>query len=101
MDLRRFRGLPRAVVLGREVPVARGPRARLFGLALLPRRRAGPGLLIPHCRAVHTIGMRFPLDLVFLDREGTPVRVQRGVGSCRVFACKRASSVLELPALGV
>jgi uncharacterized protein len=101
MEPRRFRGLPRSRVLGREVRVARGLPARLLGLALLSRRRAGPGLLIPRCRAVHTIGMRFPLDLVFLDARHRPVRVLPGVGPWRLAACPQAWAVLELPALGV
>jgi uncharacterized protein len=98
MEPRRFRNMSRTLVLGREVPVARGLRARLLGLALLRRRRSGPGLLIPRCRAVHTIGMRFPLDLVFLDAWHRPLRVLPGVPPCRLVACLQASAVLELPA---
>src|SRR5262245_52399763 len=55
----RFRGLERTELLGLEVPVATSRRSRLLGLALLRRERAGPGLLIPRCRSVHTFGMRF------------------------------------------
>ncbi|HEU5142925.1 MAG TPA: hypothetical protein VFU04_07195, partial [Solirubrobacterales bacterium] len=65
--------LPRATVLGFDVRLARGPRARLLGLAFLERSSAGAGLLIPRCAAVHTHGMRFRLDLVFLDAAGQPL----------------------------
>jgi uncharacterized protein len=93
----RLRDLPIASVLGREVPVASGLRARLLGLAGLPLERAGAGLLIPRCRSVHTFGMRFPLDLVFLDVAGRELSSRRAVGPCR-FACdRRAVAVLELP----
>jgi len=37
------------------------------------------GLWIPRCRAVHTLGMRVPLDVVFLDRDGRVVRIEAGV----------------------
>jgi uncharacterized membrane protein (UPF0127 family) len=94
---RRLRRLPRAVSLGRTVPVATGWRARLLGLALLRRQAAGPGLLIPRCRCVHTFGMRFALDLVFLDYRGRPLRVVRQVRPGRVVACRAAAAVLELP----
>jgi uncharacterized protein len=97
MAPRRLRRLARTEVLGREVLVARGFRARLLGLALLRRERAGPGLLIPRCRCVHTFGMRFPLDLVFLDREGRPLREIRAVRPFRVVACPGAAAVVELP----
>ena len=97
MAPRRLRRLARTEVLGREALVARGFRARLLGLALLPRKRAGPGLLIPRCRCVHTFGMRFRLDLVFLDREGRLLREIRAVRPFRIAACPGAAAVLELP----
>ena len=66
---------------------------RLVGLA---GRRSGHALLIPRCRSVHTFGMRFALDLVWL-RDGRPVRVDLGVKPWRVRSCREADSVLELP----
>ncbi|HEX8690078.1 MAG TPA: DUF192 domain-containing protein [Solirubrobacterales bacterium] len=83
---------------GRRVRIAAGARARLFGLAFLDRGRAGAGLLIPRCRSVHTFAMRFALDIVFLDAEGRPLTVRRGVPPCRVVFDRRAAAVLELPA---
>jgi uncharacterized protein YjbJ (UPF0337 family) len=95
---RRLRRLPRTVVLGRNVPVARGLRARLLGLALLKRECAGPGLLISGCASVHTWGMRFKLDVLFLDADGQALRTVAGLGRCRVARCPAAVAVLELPA---
>lgn len=94
----RFARLQRRRLLGRQVPVARGPLARLLGLSWLPRERAGPGLLIPRCRSVHTIGMRFPVDLYFLDRAGRVVALRRAVGPRRLAWHRHAAAVLELPA---
>lgn len=48
-----------------ELVVAEGFAARLLGLAWLGPAGA-PALLIPRCRSVHTFGMRFAIDLVFL-----------------------------------
>ena len=80
------------------VRVAHTRLERLRGLAW--RRRPTPyGLLIERCRSVHTFGMAFRLDLVWLDGEGRTVRVDRGVGPCRVKACRRARAVLELPSV--
>lgn len=95
--VRRFAGLERRRVLGVIVPVAGTLRARLLGLALLRRDRAGPGLLIPGCSSVHTLGMRFDLDLVFLDGAGKVVELRRSVRPGRVARCRGADSVLELP----
>jgi uncharacterized protein len=94
---RRLRSCSSRRVLGRRVPVAATPLSRLLGLAFLDRPCAGEGLLLTRCRAVHTFGMRFALDLVFLDRQGLPVRVEHGVGRGRLLGCRRARSVLELP----
>ncbi len=69
----------------------------MLGLALLSREQAGAGLLIPGCRSVHTIGMRFPLDLLFLDGEGLVIEFYRDVPPGRIFRCRRAEAVLELP----
>ena len=77
--------------------MAVGFRARLFGLSHLDRDKAGGGLLISPCSSVHTFGMRFALDLHFLDEAGVVVMTRRGVPPRRLVACRRASAVLEIP----
>jgi uncharacterized protein len=94
---RRFRGLERAELLGFEVPVATTGLSRLLGLAFLSSERAGAGLLIRGCRSVHTFGMRFDLDVLFLDSEGRVLEVRRSVRAGRILRCPAADSVLELP----
>jgi uncharacterized membrane protein (UPF0127 family) len=94
---RRFDGLLRDEILGFRVPVASTRRSRLLGLAFLDRKCAGEGLLIPRCRRVHTFGMRFPLDLIFLDAQGKVAEIRRQVPPRRLVRCPRATSVLELP----
>jgi uncharacterized membrane protein (UPF0127 family) len=79
------------------IPVAKDFRTRLRGLAFRECDRAGPGLLIPRCASVHTFGMRFALDLYFLDRDGRVLSVQRRVPPNRVLWCRGARKVLEIP----
>ena len=74
---------------------ARSFGSRLRGLAL--RDEAGWALLIRRCRCVHTFGMRFALDLVWLDAEGRVMRVDRGVRPRRVVRCRKAAAVVEVP----
>lgn len=82
------------------IPVAKGFRTRLRGLAFRDRELAGPGLLLPRCASVHTFGMRFALDLYFLDREGRPLAVHRRVPPRRFAWHRGACAVLEVPAGG-
>lgn len=58
--------------------------------------RARP-LLLPGCRSVHTLGMRFPIDILFLDHRGEVIRSERGVGAGRLLYERRATAVLEVP----
>jgi uncharacterized membrane protein (UPF0127 family) len=97
---RRFRGLRHITLHGRTVPVAGSRTARALGLALLEPERAGAGLLIPRCRSVHTFGMRFALDVAFLDCDGSVLRQALGVPPRRVLAEREASAVLESPSGG-
>ncbi|HEX3263571.1 MAG TPA: DUF192 domain-containing protein [Solirubrobacterales bacterium] len=94
----RFRGLPVREVCGLRIPMAATPGSRLLGLAHLDRDAAGPGLFIPRCRCVHTFGMRFALDLVFLGDASQPVSVRHHVPPRRIAVERRARAVLELPA---
>jgi len=94
----RLQPLPRRRLLGREVAVATGARSRLLGLAGLNREEAGAGLLIPRCASVHTVGMRFELDLVFLGGEGRVLAIRAAVAPGRLAWHRGAAAVLELPA---
>lgn len=93
----RFLELPRRELLGVDVPVATTRRTRLLGLAMLDREAAGAGLLIPDCRYVHTFGMRFDLDLLFLDERGKVLDLRRSVRPWRLARCPGAKAVLEIP----
>ena len=77
--------------------VARGPLSRLLGLALLHRPATPIALLLPRTRSIHTVGMRFALDLHWLDADERVVRVDRGVRPWRVRTCRAARAVVETP----
>jgi uncharacterized protein len=81
-----------------RIVVASGVRARLTGLAFRREMDACEALLIPRCRSVHTFGMRFTIDVVFLDDEGNALEVRHHVKPGRVVGCRRARAVVETPA---
>ena len=74
--MRRFRSGPSATVSGRggslAVWVASSSRARLLGLAGLGAIPGGTGLLIPRCAWIHTWGMRFAIDVAFVEWPPAP-----------------------------
>jgi uncharacterized protein len=80
---------------GLHVHVARRPAERRRGLARLDDLHPRHALRLEPCRAVHTFGMRFALDLIWLARDGGVVRVDRAVPARRHRLCLRARSVVE------
>ena len=80
---------------GLRVAEATTRAARMKGLARLDEMPPEYSLHIPKCRSVHTFTMRFPLDLVWLGKDGRPVRVDRDVPPRRLRTCLAARSVVE------
>jgi len=95
----RFDGLERRPLPGGlTLIVASTWRSRSRGLGKLDALPPEHGLLITPCRSIHTIPMRFALDLVWLDGAGRVVRLDENVGRRRAKACLRARSVVEVAA---
>jgi hypothetical protein len=86
----------RAVALEVDLATTRAERRR--GLLGRDSLRAEEGLLLTPCLAVHTAGMRFAIDVVFIDRDGHVVRVVSDVRPWRISVSLRAHAVIELAA---
>jgi len=78
--------------------VADDSRSRRTGLLKHERLEPGEGLWIAPCEAVHTFGMKFPIDVLFLDRKKRVRKIRAAMPPWRIAACFFARSVLELPA---
>ena len=90
----------RQAYLATALAVADTHWTRLRGLLGLSASdfRNGYGLWIVPCRGVHTLGMGFPIDVVYLDRAMTVVHIQRDLQPWRFSPIRmQAASVLELP----
>jgi uncharacterized membrane protein (UPF0127 family) len=94
----RIRNLTRDRWLASEVEVADTSKKRRTGLLKRESLPQGEGLWITPCEAIHTIGMKFPIDVLFLSRTRKVVKIKERMPPGRIAVCLRAHSVLELPA---
>ena len=92
------RNRTRNTVLGTSVDLADTSATRRTGLLKHTSLAKGEGLLIVPCESVHTFFMKFPIDLVYIDRRHKVRKVRSAVPPWRLSACLPAHSVLELPA---
>lgn len=79
-----------------HVAVARGFMQRARGLLFRAPLAGDEALLIPRCASVHTFGMRYPIDVVFLDTLGRVLKVVPSLGPWRLAMQLGAVAVLEL-----
>jgi uncharacterized membrane protein (UPF0127 family) len=88
--------LTRQTILADRVELADRAATRNKGLLGRSGLEPGEGLWITPCEAVHTFGMRFPIDLVYVDRAKRVRKVRSSVRPWRMSACLSAHSVVEL-----
>lgn len=89
----------RDVTLATDVRRAVSPWARMVGLLGRASLDQGEGLMITPCRAVHSWFMRFPIDVLFLDRDGLVVHLAADLRPYRwSWGGGSAQTAVELPA---
>jgi uncharacterized membrane protein (UPF0127 family) len=87
----------RGTLVGRSIRVAETGLSRIVGLLGERELLPGDGLLIVPSQGVHTVGMLFPIDVVFLDGQWNVIGIKRDMGPfqlSRIFW--KAAAVLEL-----
>jgi uncharacterized protein len=72
--------------------------SRMRGLLGKRGLDSGEGLLIRPAPSIHTFFMRFPIDVVFLSRQGEVLKVAERVPPWRARSCRHSYAVLELAA---
>ena len=91
------RNQTRDTVLATAADVADTSAKRRTGLLKHTGLEPGEGLWISPCEAVHTIGMKFPIDVLFLDRKRKVLKIKHAMPRGRMAVSLFAHSVLELP----
>jgi uncharacterized membrane protein (UPF0127 family) len=90
----------RQVLLAGRLRTAATYWSRLVGLLLTGREdfQQGDGLWIVPSHGVHTLGMKFPIDVIYLDASKRVIHIEKGLRPWRIAPVRRAAvSVLELP----
>ena len=87
----------RGTVLAELADVADTSSKRRTGLLKHTGLKPGEGLWIVPCESVHSFGMKFSIDVVYLDRKKKVRKIRKEMVPCRISACLTAHSVLELP----
>ena len=88
----------RGIVLARSIETAFDSRARRAGLLGRDTFASGAVLAIAPSSAVHTFGMRFAIDVLFIDRCGRVIKRALGLKPGRIAATLTAFAVLEFAA---
>ena len=88
----------RSRVLADRADIADTSSKRRRGLLKHTSLESGEGLWIAPCEGVHTFGMKFPIDVVFLNRNKQVMKIRPNMVRGRIAFSLRAHSVLELPA---
>lgn len=94
----RVENLTQKIVLAESVAVAGDSRSRRKGLLGTTELDNTCGLWIAPCEAVHTFGMHFAIDVIFLDRDFRVCKIRSAVAPGRIAVSFRAASALELVA---
>jgi|SRR5579884_1161206 len=88
----------RNTILGGQIAVAETTLSRMIGLLGKPGLEPGTGLLIYPSQSIHTVAMRFPIDVVFVDRKWRVIHLRPQMVPYRLTGIHwRARCVIELP----
>lgn len=87
----------RNTVLADRCALARSFWQRWIGLLGRRALAEGEGLWMDRCAAIHTFGMRFALDVVWLNEQRQVLQLVASLLPGRISVCRRATAVLELP----
>ncbi len=85
-------------MLADRADIADTSAKRRTGLLKHTSLEPGEGLWIAPCEGVHTFGMKFPIDVVFLNKKKKILKVRPNMVRGRMALSLLAHSVLELPA---
>ena len=98
MTTYRIRNATRAKTVAESASFAGDSKERRTGLLKRTTFPEGEGLLLAPCECIHTFGMKFPIDVVFLSRKRKVLKIAAALPAWRIAVSLFADTALELPA---
>lgn len=93
-----IKNLNKNMSIASNVSVADAFLTRLKGLLATKQLETGKGLVIRPCTSIHTVGMNYDIDVLFVDSDDNVLKVVSNMPANRFALCRKSSYVIELPA---
>ena len=85
-------------ILATNAQIANTFFTRLVGLLGTKKLGKGKALVIDSCSSIHTVGMNYDIDVLFVDSTDNVIKVINKMPASRFSLCRKSSYVIELPA---
>lgn len=85
-------------IIASDAVLAKTFFVRLKGLLGTKKLDTGKGLVIRPCSSIHTVGMNYDIDVVFVGSDDNVLKVVNNMPANRFSLCRKSSYVVELPA---
>lgn len=85
-------------IIATDAKVANDFFTRLKGLLGTRLLESGKGLIIRPCNSIHTVGMKYAIDVLFMDKYDQVLKIAMFMPAGKFSICRNSSYVVELPA---
>ena len=92
----RLRNLTTGSTIAARVTRADSTWRRMLGFLFRDNVEPDEGMWFPNCSTIHLVGMRVPLDVIFLDEKARVVLTHPHVERHRIVGCRGARTTIEL-----
>ena len=90
-----IKNITKNTIIATEAKLADNFLARLKGLLGTELLEKGSALIITSCNGIHTVGMKYSIDIIFVDKNNKVIKIVTNMPSMKFTLCRRASYVIE------
>ncbi|MHC1717118.1 MAG: DUF192 domain-containing protein [Acidaminococcaceae bacterium] len=89
--------ISKKIAIATEAKIADNFITRLKGLLGTDHLKEGSALIIRPCNGIHTLGMKYSIDVIFIDKSDKVIKIVSDMPSRKISTCNNASYVIETP----